>query len=99
MGRLDAVAGGLMAVLTLSGCANMTQREWGTCAVGGAILGGVAGGVTSGVTLNNTGSPSDGERAGAIIGGTVIGAGLGALIGHHVCDPIAEAPPDRKSVV
>src|SRR5262249_55992143 len=30
MRRLDAVAGGLMAVLTLSGCANMTQREWGT---------------------------------------------------------------------
>src|SRR5215470_16638773 len=93
MRRLDALAGGLAVVLTLSGCASMTDRQWGACAIGGAIIGGTAGGIAGGVALNNTGSPSDGERAGTIIGTTLVGAGIGALIGHHVCDPEREAAP------
>src|SRR5262245_5677737 len=70
MRRVATLAGGLVAVLALSGCA-IHDREWGACAIGGAIVGGAAGGVASGAALNNTGHPSDGERAGVIIGSTI----------------------------
>ena len=75
MRRLGTLAGGL-AVLALSGCANFTDREWGSCAIAGGVIGGTVGGVTAGVTLNNNGNPSDGERAGAIVGSTIGGAVL-----------------------
>ena len=38
---LDTLAGGLAAVLVLSGCAS--DREWGSCAVAGGIIGAAAG--------------------------------------------------------
>src|SRR5262249_12179896 len=93
MRRLGTCAGGLVAVLALSGCANFHDREWGFCAVGGGIIGGAVGGVTAGAAINNTDNPSDGERAGAIVGSTIGGAALGALLGHVVCDPQKEAAP------
>jgi outer membrane protein OmpA-like peptidoglycan-associated protein len=89
------VVGGLTLTLLASGCSTFRDREWGSCAVGGAVIGAAVGGITSGVALNNTGSPSDGERAGAIIGGTVVGGGLGAILGHAVCDPIPEPPAPK----
>jgi OOP family OmpA-OmpF porin len=93
------VVGGLTVTLLASGCANFRDREWGSCAVGGAVIGAAVGGITSGVALNNTGEPSDGARAGAIIGGTVVGGGLGALLGHAVCDPIPEPPAPKVAQV
>jgi len=93
------VAGGLTVTLLASGCSTFRDREWSTCAVGGAVIGAAVGGITSGVALNNTGSPSDGERAGAIIGGTLVGGGLGGILGHAICDPIPEPPAPKVAQV
>jgi outer membrane protein OmpA-like peptidoglycan-associated protein len=93
------VVGALTVTLLASGCSTFRDREWGSCAVGGAVIGAAVGGITSGVALNNTGSPSDGERAGAIIGGTLVGGGLGAVLGHAVCDPIPEPPAPKVAQV
>ena len=57
MRRLDTLAGGLAAVLALSGCATISDREWGSCAIGGGVVGGAVGGIAAGVALNNTGDP------------------------------------------
>ena len=47
MRRLEILAGGLAAVAALSGCANFSDREWGSCAVAGGVVGGTVGGVTA----------------------------------------------------
>lgn len=91
MRRLDLIAGGLMIALTLSGCASFQNREWGSCAVAGAVIGGAVGGITGGVVANNN-DGDNAERGGAIAGGIVGGAALGALLGHVICDPVTEEP-------
>jgi len=85
------VAGGLLVVLSMSGCAAMREREWGTCAIAGGIIGAAVGGVTGGVTANNNDS-SDAVRGGAIGGGIVGGGAIGTLLGHLICDPVKAAP-------
>src|SRR5262245_61445038 len=78
----------IVALLLITGCATIRDREWGSCAVAGALIGGTVGGVTGGVVTNNVvDHPSNGERGGAIAGGIVGGALLGALLGHVICDP------------
>ncbi|HLK09896.1 MAG TPA: OmpA family protein [Candidatus Binatia bacterium] len=81
-----------LASLALSGCSVMQERQWSTCAIGGAVIGATAGGIAGGVTANNTGG-GNGERGGAIAGGIVGGGLLGALLGHVVCDPVKPPPP------
>jgi outer membrane protein OmpA-like peptidoglycan-associated protein len=89
---------GLAFVITLtSGCANMPQRRWDGCAIGGGvaglILGGTAGGVMGtefqGHHVNST------DRALYAGAGALAGAAIGALAGHYICDPVVEAaaPP------
>ena len=93
---MKKVAGGLLVVLSMTGCAAMRDREWGACTVAGAVIGGTVGGVTGGAAVNNADDDaSDGERGGAIAGGIVGGAALGGLLGHLICDPlkVAAAPP------
>lgn len=92
MRRHGLVAGGLAAVVALSGCSTFRDREWGSCAIGGGVIGGAVGGTTAGAALNNSDDPSDGEMAGGIIGGVIGGALIGAILGHAVCDPMKEQP-------
>jgi OOP family OmpA-OmpF porin len=81
-------------MLAMTGCSNIRDRQWGTCAVAGGVVGAVVGGVTGGTLANNLNDdPSDSERGAAIGGGIVGGAALGALLGHVLCDPIPEPPP------
>jgi OOP family OmpA-OmpF porin len=83
----------LTVVSMLAGCA-LRERQWGGCAVGGAILGGTAGGVAGGVATNNANDePTDWERGAGIAGGAVAGILIGGLLGHAVCDPMVEPPP------
>jgi outer membrane protein OmpA-like peptidoglycan-associated protein len=91
MRRLELVAGGLVAVLGMTGCAAFQNREWGSCAVAGAVVGAAVGGVTGGVVANNNGG-DDATRGGAIGGGIVGGALIGGLLGHLICDPVPEEP-------
>ena len=94
MRQRTAMAMAIMLAASMAGCSNMRDREWGGCAVAGAIIGGVVGGVTGGVTTNNVDDhPSDSKRGAAIGGGTVAGAALGALLGHAICDPEKNPPP------
>ncbi len=87
-----AVAVGMLAVIGTAGCA-FRERQWGTCAVGGALVGGAIGGITGGVTTNNAiDDATDEERGAGIGGGIVAGAALGALLGHALCDPVKEPP-------
>ncbi len=84
---------GTVALFAVTGCASMREREWGSCAVAGALIGGTAGGVTGGVAVNNSSDdPDNANRGAAIGGGLVAGALLGALLGHAICDPM-KAPP------
>ncbi len=91
MRRVELLAGGMAVAMTLTGCASFQNREWGSCAVGGAIIGATVGGIAGGVTANNTGG-DDAVRGGAIGGGIVGGALLGGMLGHLVCDPVTEEP-------
>jgi hypothetical protein len=93
MRRMGFLAAGLAILTLVSGCSTFRDREWGTCAIAGAIVGGAVGGVTGGVAINNTGHPDDGERAGVIVGSTIGGALIGGILGHAICDPIKEPPP------
>jgi outer membrane protein OmpA-like peptidoglycan-associated protein len=87
------LAAGLAAVVSLSGCATMHEREWNGCALGGAVLGGLGGGLAAGLLVNNVGGHADkGEQGGAIAGGVVGGAALGTVLGHMICDPKPEPP-------
>jgi len=83
----------IAVLFAISGCATMREREWGSCAVAGALIGGTVGGVTGGVATNNSQDPSNGERGAAIGGGLVAGALIGALLGHAICDPMKAPPP------
>ena len=88
------VAGGLIVVLSMTGCAAMNNREWGACTVAGGIVGATIGGVTGGAVVNNTDDDADDAERGGAIGGGVVGGGLlGALLGHLICDPLPSAPP------
>ena len=88
------VAGGLIVVLSMTGCAAMRDREWGACTVAGGIVGATVGGVTGGAATNNADKDAnDSERAVAIGAGVVGGGLLGALLGHLICDPLPSAPP------
>jgi OOP family OmpA-OmpF porin len=94
MRELRTMAAGLLVVVSLTGCATMRERQWGSCAVAGAVIGATLGGVTGGVTVNNVESnPSNGDRAGGILGGVAAGGALGALLGHVICDPEKTPPP------
>ncbi len=84
---------GLAVAVALGGCA-LRDREWGTCAIGGAVVGAAIGGVVGGVAENNADDhPSNGERGAAIGGGLAAGALLGAIVGHAICDPEKAPPP------
>src|SRR5579884_3938726 len=87
MRSLKPAAIATLASLALSGCSVMQERQWGACAVGGAVIGATAAGIAGGVTANNTGG-GNAERGGAIGGGLV-----GALLGHAICDPVKPPPP------
>jgi outer membrane protein OmpA-like peptidoglycan-associated protein len=92
MRSLKPAAIATLASLALSGCSVMQERQWGSCAVGGALIGATAAGIAGGVTANNTGG-GNAERGGAIAGGIVGGGLIGALLGHAVCDPVKPPPP------
>lgn len=91
MRRLESIAVSLIIALTLSGCASFQNREWGSCAVAGAVIGAAAGGITGGVVANNE-VADNAVRGGSIAGGIVGGAAIGALLGHVICDPVKEEP-------
>ena len=97
MRELTRKAGiGLLVTLTAAGCANMRNREWGSCAIAGGVLGAAVGGITGGAAMNNADNNADNADRGAAIGGGIVGgAALGALLGHVICDPekVAAAPP------
>src|SRR5258708_2059597 len=79
-------------LLTVSGCANLSQpRRWGTCAIVGGLLGAGAG-AGIGVAINeNSGDHENNVALATGIGGA--GLVLGALAGHYICDPIIQPPP------
>ncbi len=86
---------GLVFVLSMaSGCANMPERRWDGCAVGGGvaglILGGTAGAV--GYQENSGHHVNSADRALWAGAGAAVGAGIGALAGHYLCDPVVEHP-------
>jgi outer membrane protein OmpA-like peptidoglycan-associated protein len=74
---------GLLSVLSMTGCAALSQTQEG------AIIGGTAGAVLGGVIGNQTGSTARGAIIGAAIGGAA-----GALIGREM-DQQAEALEDE----
>jgi outer membrane protein OmpA-like peptidoglycan-associated protein len=75
----------------MSGCAAFQNREWGSCAIAGAVVGAAVAGTVGGVAANNNGG-DDAERGGAIGGGIVGGALIGGMLGHLICDPVTEEP-------
>jgi OOP family OmpA-OmpF porin len=94
MRELRTLAVGTLVVVMMTGCATMRNREWGSCAVAGAVIGGAVGGIAGGVTTNALEDhATNGERGAAIGGGLVGGAALGALLGHVLCDPEKVPPP------
>lgn len=95
MRKLKTLAVVLASVVALGGCA-LRDREWGTCAVAGAVVGAAIGGTAGGVIVQNAqggDDVTDAERGAGIGGGIVGGALLGALLGHSICDPMKEPPP------
>jgi len=98
MGLTRIVAGGLLMVLTASGCAtfeNLTACQWASAGAG-ALAFGLGGGFGMNA-LDLSGSKS----GGAIIGGAVVGAGLGAVaglvVGLYACPQPSAAPPPPES--
>ncbi len=92
-------AGIVLATFTLvvSGC-GCERREWGSGAVGGALVGAAALGTTGGVIANNVHPPftrQDSDRGAGIGIGIATGAIIGGLIGHCLFDPepASPAPP------
>ena len=93
MRDLKRLVWAVLIVTAVSGC-GIRDREWGSCAIAGAVIGAAVGGITGGTLVNNIeDTPTNGERGGAIAGGIVGGGALGALLGHAICDPIREPPP------
>ena len=93
MHRSKTLAIGVILVFAAGGC-SLTERKWGSCAVGGGLIGGVVGGTAGGVATNNAqDDPENGERLAGILGGAAAGILIGALLGHAVCDPEKEPPP------
>jgi len=91
--RLTAVVA-VLVLASMTGCANIRDREWDGCALAGGVIGAAVGGITGGVAMNNTkDNASNAERGGAIGGGILAGGALGALLGHVICDPEKTAPP------
>jgi outer membrane protein OmpA-like peptidoglycan-associated protein len=92
--KLKTLAVVLASVVALGGCA-LRDREWGTCAVAGAVVGAAIGGTAGGVIVQNAqggDEVTDAERGAGIGGGIVGGALIGGLLGHAICDPLKEAP-------
>jgi OmpA-OmpF porin, OOP family len=95
---LALAAAGL--ALAAPGCAQFQQqieqpREWGRCALLGAVVGAGLGTPIGFVIANNVqGSNSPKSR---VITGTLIGTGVGAVVGlvagHFICDPVIQPPP------
>ncbi len=88
------VAGLLLATfITGCGCA---RKEWGSGAVGGAVVGATALGITGGAIANNVNPPfkaQDEDRGAGIAIGMVTGGILGALVGHCLFDAEPAPPP------
>jgi len=89
---------GLAFVLCLtSGCANMPERRWDGCAIGGAVAGAILGGTAGGVIgQESQGRHTHSDDRALIAGaGAAVGIALGAVAGHYLCDPVVEhaAPP------
>jgi len=96
--RLSASTAALVGVAFVlsmtAGCANMPERRWDGCAIGGAVAGAILGGTAGGVIgsedqgrhINST------DRALTAGAGAAIGIALGTLAGHYLCDPIVEHP-------
>ncbi len=90
-----AVVVGLVFVLSLtSGCANIPQRTWGSCAIGGAVAGAILGGTAGGVigTEDQGHHVNATDRALTAGAGAAIGIALGAVTGHFLCDPVVQPP-------
>ena len=90
------LAGIVLATFTLvvSGC-GCERREWGSGAVGGALVGAAALGTAGGAIANNVDPPftkQDSDRGAGIGIGLATGAVIGALVGHCLFDP-EPAPP------
>jgi OOP family OmpA-OmpF porin len=92
----ELTAIGTIALLGMSGCATMQERQWGRCAVAGGMLGAAVGGGLAAPLVNEyeggDGSPSSWELGAAAAGGVVGGAVLGSVLGHFICDPEVERP-------
>jgi outer membrane protein OmpA-like peptidoglycan-associated protein len=67
------IAAGLLAALTISGCASLNRKEEG------AIIGAAAGGIIGGAVGRNNGSTAKGAILGAAVGGAI-----GGIIGHQM---------------
>jgi len=102
--RLSAAAlVGVAFVLSMTaGCANMPERRWDGCAIGGAVAGAVLGGVAGGVigTEDQGRHVNSTDRALTAGAGAATGIALGAVTGHYLCDPVVEhpAPPPPPPV-
>jgi OmpA-OmpF porin, OOP family len=93
MRQVTSLVAVMLVGLLSAGCAVM-DRQWGTCAIGGAVIGAAVGGITGGVATNNAQKDATNTERGAGIGGGIAaGALIGGLLGHVVCDPEKEAPP------
>jgi outer membrane protein OmpA-like peptidoglycan-associated protein len=74
-----------IAVVALSGCASMSQKEKG------AVIGAGAGAAVGGVIGNQTGSTARGAIIGAVVGGAA-----GAIIGHQMDQQAKELDQNIK---
>lgn len=97
---------------TAAGCACHGRKEWGSGAIGGALVGAAALGTAGGVIANNVSppfTPQDSDRGVGVAIGLATGAVVGALVGHCLFDPEIEAAaatepppapePVRKKIV
>jgi len=85
-------AGGVLAVLSLTGCAQM--RSDPMCKYGMPILGGALGATGGGLGVSEIEpTPSKGEVAGGAAAGLVVGSLLGLVAGHYLCEEQATPPP------
>ena len=87
-----SIAGSVLTVLALTGCAQM--RTDPMCKYGVPILGGALGATGGGLGVSESEpTPSEGEIAGGAAAGLVVGSLLGLVAGHYLCEEATPPPP------